>query len=137
MPTNDNGLPPPLTPSSPSSPPAVVITPKSPGISFRPDPITGEQSLAIAPGTTIKAYGPPPSPWAQLIVLVPDLTAILVFAAFEHWWGPQITITAIMGVLYLRVKGASPGEAITSGFATAADALIRGARRVFRKKESP
>lgn len=128
--------PPPPPPRPPPIPPVdSVIEPKIAPlatVSIAPNVETGTHQVSLAPYVTMQNLGPPPSAFAMLVRMSPYLLAMAiagVWAALGRI-DPQAAWTMVIAALMLTVNAKASGE-------TAGGALVRSARRAFKKKDTP
>lgn len=121
--------PPPIPPAE--SIPEPVIAPLA-TVSIAPNVEKGTHEVSLAPYVTMQNLGPPPSAFAMLVRMSPYLLAMLIAGV---WGGmgridPQAAWTMVVAALMLTVNAKASGE-------TAGAALVRSAKRVFKKKGTP
>lgn len=126
-------LPPPRSPPVPpaESLPEPVIAPL-PTVSIAPNVENGTHEISLAPYVSMQNLGPPPSALAMLVRMLPYLAAITVAGVWVALGklDPQAGWTMVIAAVMLTLNAKASGE-------TAGGAMVRSAKRVFKKKVTP
>ncbi len=130
---SENAPPPPRPPPVPPADaiPEPVIAPLA-TVSIAPNVEKGTHEVSLAPYVMMQNLGPPPSAFAMLVRMSPYLLAIIIAGVWVALGrlDAQAGWAMVIAAVTLTFSARATGE-------TAGGALVRSARRAFKKKDAP